>query len=214
MAVQAKSLPRRALAYLLSQERSWKISDSLASEIAEASAEPGLVAEKPVSLLFTGLFCNPRVSSALIFTSKFCEIIQHHLWVAGCHVMLRQTDHPTRRIPTASYPTYNLALFPQARPDPCFLVPVLLRSTHSPSLSFYIGSRNPPGTRGISPPTYGSRTEILPHSITSSSISLRKKKLEIGECYFFSKTLAPCVLSELNIRSLSSREVLVKSGRL
>ncbi len=37
-----KGIPRRALAYLLSQEQSWHISDTLADDIADGNQQPFL----------------------------------------------------------------------------------------------------------------------------------------------------------------------------
>lgn len=55
MPTRAKGIPRKALAYLLSQERSWTISDGLASDIAEANEEPDLVMDDPDFLPSEGL---------------------------------------------------------------------------------------------------------------------------------------------------------------
>lgn len=84
MPIRPKGIPRKALAYLLSQETSWTISDDLASDIAEANEEPVLVMDEPVFLPSDGL---SSIHQTMMRANVVSQILQDptppssHSWI-------------------------------------------------------------------------------------------------------------------------------------
>ena len=69
---QINETPRKALAYLLSQETSWKLSDELASDFADATEQSSLVMEETDLHISEGLStCQSSMTSADIPSSTF-----------------------------------------------------------------------------------------------------------------------------------------------
>lgn len=184
-----KGIPRRALAYLLSRETSWKLSDELASDIANATEQPPQTLYEPNTLPPEGLsiydtsMTPADVTSSILHSSapppllsrvsSNLEATQANLRsnAQNSHCVLPRTSSRSR--------SSSAVRTSDEMHDSSASRSRVSRVASKPTGPLYTGNRNSPGTV-VYILTSRSLTESLLHSITSSSTLLTIRHREIS----------------------------------